>query len=130
MAKTWTDSRIRRMNEACASRRAEGFCDGSCLLVGWCAWVFEDVRRAEAREGEAMSKTKTKAKEFGVALRDGDRMAMRAAKCREGYLRMERRGDSPVAVYESLYCAVIARNKMTEGGLYVASGLVPIEAAE
>ncbi len=52
---TWTDEHTRRLNQACEARKAEGFCDGSCLFIGWCDWVYEDVRRADARrEGQDM----------------------------------------------------------------------------
>lgn len=74
--------------------------------------------------------SKTRAKEFGVALREGDANAVRAAKCREGYLRLEWLGDRPVAVYADLCRAVIARNALGDAGLFAEAGLVPIEAVE
>lgn len=88
MAKNWTDSRIRRMNEACASRKAEGFCDASCLFIGWCDWVYEDVRRADACG-------KGRGVRYALDYDEQDHCALMIARTRPGVSPYETRGGGP-----------------------------------
>ena len=47
LPKTFTPATIRRLNEACESRKGEGECNAECEHIGWCAACWE---RADAGE--------------------------------------------------------------------------------
>ena len=120
MAKNWTDSRIRRMNEACASRKAEGFCDASCLFIGWCDWVYEDVRRADACG-------KGRGVRYALDYDEQDHCALMIARTRPGVSPYETRGGT-VAFYDLCH-AVLARNAV-ERACGVVGVLRPLDDAE
>lgn len=105
MSRTWTDEHTRRLNQACEARKAEGFCDVSCLFIGWCDYVIEDVRRADARgKGRGV-------REFALKFEQGvDAVAL--AKGRHGFLPGKSRKN--VAAFACMCDAVLARNAIED----------------
>lgn len=117
---TWTDEHTRRLNQACEARKAEGFCDVSCLFVGWCDWVYEDVRRADAcGEGRGV-------REFVLIFERGvDAAAL--AKGRHGFLPGKSRKN--IAAFACMCDTVLARNAI-EARYGFTAELRPLDGGE
>ena len=120
MSRTWTDEHTRRLNDACAARKAEGFCDVSCLFIGWCDWVYEDVRRADACG-------KGRGVRYALDYDEQDHRALMIARTRPGVSPYETRGGT-VAFYDLCH-AVMARNAV-ERACGVVGVLRPLDDAE